>query len=62
MKKLIFCFSAFIIAVVVLCCVSCNVTRVISNESKYYQKGDTAIIITTKTTETFDATKKAAVH
>lgn len=62
MKKMIFCLTAFIIAVVVLGCVSCNVTRVVSNESKYYQKGDTAITITTKTTETYDATKKAAVY
>ena len=37
---------------------SCNVTRVITNESKYYQKGDTAIVIQTKTTETYDASKK----
>ena len=37
---------------------SCNVTRVISNESKYFQKGDTSVVIQTKTTETYDASKK----
>lgn len=37
---------------------SCNVTRVITNESQYLQRGDTAIVIHTKTTETYDASKK----
>lgn len=37
---------------------SCNVTRVVSNESQYYQRGDTAVMIQTKTVESYDATKK----
>lgn len=37
---------------------SCNVTRVITNESQYVQRGDTSIVIHTKTTETYDASKK----
>lgn len=37
---------------------SCNVTRIVSTESAYYQRGDTTVTITTKTTETYDATKK----
>lgn len=37
---------------------SCNVTRVVTNESAYYQKGDTTVQITTRTTETYDASKK----
>lgn len=37
---------------------SCNVTRVITNESSYYQKGDTSVMIQTKTIETYDASKK----
>ena len=37
---------------------SCNVTRVISNESRYWQRGDTSVVITTKTVETYDASKK----
>ena len=37
---------------------SCNVTRVVSTSSSYFQKGDTTVTITTKTTETYDATKK----
>ena len=38
--------------------VSCNVTRTITNESQYYQRGDTSVVIQTKTVETYDATKK----
>lgn len=37
---------------------SCNVTRVITNESQYFQKGDTSVVITTKTIESYDATKR----
>lgn len=37
---------------------SCNVTRVVTNESQYYQKGDTSVVIQTKITETYDASKK----
>lgn len=36
---------------------SCNVTRVVTNESRYYQKGDTAVTIQTKIVETYDAHK-----
>lgn len=37
---------------------SCNVTRTITNESQYFQRGDTSVVITTKTIETYDASKK----
>lgn len=37
---------------------SCNVTRVVTNEAQYFQRGDTSVVIQTKTTETYDATKK----
>lgn len=37
---------------------SCNVTRTITNESQYFQRGDTTVMIQTKTTETYDASKK----
>lgn len=37
---------------------ACNVTRVVTNESQYFQRGDTSIVIQTKTTETYDASKK----
>lgn len=37
---------------------SCNVTRTITNASEYYQRGDTSVMIQTKTIETYDASKK----
>ncbi len=37
---------------------SCNVSRVITNQSEYYQKGDTSVVIQTKTIETYDAYKR----
>ena len=36
---------------------SCNVVRTITNKSEYYQRGDTSVMIQTKTTESYDATK-----
>ena len=36
---------------------SCNVVRTITNKSEFYQKGDTAVMIQTKTTESYDAKK-----
>ena len=37
---------------------SCNVTRTITNESQYFQRGDTSVVIQTKTIETYDAVKR----
>ena len=37
---------------------SCNVVRTITNKSEFYQRGDTSVMIQTKTTESYDATKK----
>ena len=37
---------------------SCNVTRTITTKSEYWQKADTAVIIQTKTIESYDGTKK----
>ena len=37
---------------------SCNVTRTITNQSEYFQRGDTSVVIQTKTIETYDASKK----
>lgn len=36
---------------------SCNVTRKVTTEASYWQKGDTTTTIVTKTTETYDAKK-----
>ena len=37
---------------------SCNVTRTITTTAQHYQHGDTTTPIITKTTESYDATKK----
>ena len=36
---------------------SCNVTRTVTTQSQYYQKGDTSVVIQTKTVESYDAKK-----
>ena len=46
------------LAVSALALSSCNVTRTITNESQYYQRGDTSVVIQTRTVETYDASKK----
>ena len=40
---------------------SCNVVRTITNKSEYYQRGDTSVMIQTRTTESYDATQKYEV-
>lgn len=37
---------------------SCNVTRTVTTQSQYFQKGDTTCTIITKTIESYDASKK----
>ena len=37
---------------------SCNVTRKVTTQSEYVQRGDTSVVIMTKTIESYDATKK----
>ena len=37
---------------------SCNVTRVVTNESQYLTHGDTSVVIQTKTIESYNAEKK----
>ena len=36
----------------------CNVTRTITTRSEAWQKGDTSVVIQTKTVETYDASRK----
>ena len=63
MKKLIILRLDVLVVVVVLVILgvvlaSCNVTRTITNQSEYYQKGDTSVVIQTRTVETYDASKR----
>ena len=37
---------------------SCNVTRTVTTQSEFYQRGDTSVVIQTKTVETYDASKR----
>ena len=37
---------------------SCNVTRTVTTRSEAWQKGDTSVVIQTKTVESYDAEKK----
>jgi hypothetical protein len=37
---------------------SCNVTRTVTTRSETWQKGDTSVIIQSKTIESYDAVKK----
>lgn len=58
MKKIIRAVGVLgVVGVLGMAMTSCNVTRVITNESQYLQKGDTSIVIQTKTIETYNAEK-----
>ena len=37
---------------------SCNVTRTVTTQSQYYQRGDTSVVIQTKTVESYDGSRK----
>lgn len=58
MKKNFALVLAFVAVATAATMTSCNVTRTITNESQYYQRGDTSVVIQTKTIETYDASKK----
>ena len=53
-----FLVSLFVTIGLAIAITSCNVTRRVTTESSYYQRGDTSCTITVKTVETYDATKK----
>ena len=36
---------------------SCNVTRTVTTQSQYYQRGDTSVVIQTKTIDSYDGVK-----
>ena len=37
---------------------SCNVTRTMTTQSEYWQRGDTSVVIQIRTVEQYDASKK----
>ena len=58
MKTKLFIATAVFIGLAVFLLSSCNVTRTVTTQSQYYQRGDTTCTIVTKTIETYDAAKK----
>lgn len=54
-KALVTMFVALaMLAIMIIGCTSCNVTRTVTTKAEYYQKGDTTVQIVTKTTESYD--------
>ena len=49
---------AVIIALAGAALASCNVTRTITTRSESYQKGDTSVVIQSKTIESYEASKR----
>ena len=58
MKKIL--FMTVIMTTLVL--TSCNVTRTVTTRSETYQQGDTAVVIQSRTVESYDATKKINIY
>ena len=57
--KAILIVAAMVFTLAITCLfASCNVTRKVTTEAVYHQKGDTTMQIITKTTEIYDASKK----
>ena len=56
MKHLVRCLLVVIATSLVL--TSCNVTRTVTTSSEYFQRGDTTVVIQTRTVESYDGTKK----
>ena len=58
MKKLLFLTTAVLIACGgMVALTGCNVTRTVTTSSSYLQRGDTTVLIQSKTIESYDATK-----
>lgn len=55
MKKLIL-IAAVVAGAALL--TGCNVTRTVTTSSSYVQRGDTTVLIQSKTIESYDASKK----
>jgi hypothetical protein len=57
-------FGGPILAAIVTCVAialglsSCNVTRTVTTRSEAWQKGDTSVVIQTRTIESYDGTRK----
>ena len=50
--------AALLLPLLTLSLASCNVTRSITTRSEAWQKGDTSVVIQTKTVESYDGSRK----
>ena len=57
MKKIFIIHCSLFIGLLA-CLTSCNVTRTVTTQSQYMQRGDTTCTIQTKTIESYNAVKK----
>ena len=62
MKRIVMRLDVLVILVVLvvlgMALSSCNVTRTVTTKSEYMQRGDTSVIIQTKTVESYDGTRR----
>ena len=58
MKKILSLCLLLLVIATSIALSSCNVTRTVTTQSQYYQRGDTAVVIQTKTIETYDASER----
>jgi len=59
MKRLLLIFAGLLCVVAAgAWLTSCNVTRTVTTSSQYLQRGDTTILIQSKTIESYDASKR----
>ena len=54
--------TVILLAISGLLLISCNVTRKVTTQSEYVQRGDTSVVIMTKTIESYDASKKVNIY
>ena len=55
-KYLVIAVLSLIAAACILC--SCNVTRTVTTRSEAWQRGDTSVVIQTRTVESYDGSRK----
>ena len=52
------CLGWVVLIVVAGVATACNVTRTVTSRSEAWQRGDTSVVIQTKTIESYDGTRK----
>ena len=57
-RLLLISFGVLFVAACGALITSCNVTRTVTTSSQYVQRGDTTVVIQSKTIESYDASKR----